>query len=393
MRKPRWIIGLLLLVTTVPACVELTGQRLTWSYDPAKDEIVVLLHYDGIHDSGGDSSGKGVRQIPEFVAGGNVMLLDWIGHLDMAQLRARAEDPATKPLERDCAKLLTTFRAEAIGHYREPDGRIGALQRITVPRASDFVRKANELINRSILEQSGEGTNPVDRRVRKAAETRHAWFRLDGNAIRVAVPVPPDQWAMLKAEALRQAGQWAAKMLDDKTDAKERRNFPAAVQALTAAPLSYLEDGDRVEIVLGRKKTPSTLRFSSRDEYEPSLEKVTAETVRLDLDRAIADALLEPKAKAPDAVRELLAWGPPEDRARALVAAVQSGPAGRKEAAVKQLAALAQGWNQAGRLPEAPRQTSGNEKSLAEWKAWYAEMRRFPLGKEATAEEKRGSSD
>ena len=94
------------------ACVELTGQRILWSYDAVKDEIQILLYYDGIHDSGDDRNGKGLEQVPKFVQDGDFMLLDWPFHFNRVQLQAQAENQAAGPLERDWAKLGFRFAAK-----------------------------------------------------------------------------------------------------------------------------------------------------------------------------------------------------------------------------------------------------------------------------------------
>ena len=83
-----WLL-LALVLLTVPACVQLTGQRITWSYDAVKDEIQILLFYDGIHDSGTNQNGKGLEQIPKFVQDGDFMLLDWPFHVSRARCKPK----------------------------------------------------------------------------------------------------------------------------------------------------------------------------------------------------------------------------------------------------------------------------------------------------------------
>lgn len=61
---------LFIALLMVGSCVELTGQRISWFYDEAKDELLILIHYDGIHDSGSDKNGIGVEQVPKFVESG-----------------------------------------------------------------------------------------------------------------------------------------------------------------------------------------------------------------------------------------------------------------------------------------------------------------------------------
>jgi hypothetical protein len=379
---------LLPLVAAVPACVELTGQRISWSYDPAKDEIQILLFYDGIHDSGNDTSGKGREQVPEFVAQRNVMLLDWIGHVQWDAMRAKAENAGADPLERDWSRLALNIQVEIVGRYREPDGRVGALQRLTIPKARAFVENLNRLISRSILEGPFQVSPRTQARMRAAAERGHTWVALEGNAIRVAVPVDSEQWTVAKAQALWDLGQTVARRLAENADSKEKKGFDDAVRAITSAPISYLEEDDRVEFVVGRRKTPSTLRLTIRDEYEPSLEPVVAEAVKTDLDAALAEAILGAPKTAPPAIRAVLDWGPPEEPVRALLAAAQSNDPARKDAALAKLNARAEAWNAKGCFPEAPTQFAVAANTLEAWKRWYAQVRQYPLPEKPIAKPK-----
>ena len=253
----RWRLLAVLLVL-LPGCVQLTGQRITWCYDRAKDELQVLIDYDGIHDSGNDNNGKGTEQIPPFVREGNVMLLDWPFQLDMAELRKKADEKAEKSgpelLERDWARLFLSLKTEAVGYYREPDGRIGAVQRITVPRASEFLcqgqwpdqppnpgsvaglRRDDEADGRPDLHRGPAGAH-LD--------------RLDGQSIRIDVPVHPDEWAGFKVQHLHEAAKCVADFLAPKATTHEKVAYLGLLQGLTSAPISYLERDDRVEFVLG----------------------------------------------------------------------------------------------------------------------------------------------
>lgn len=380
----RWRLLAVLLVL-LPGCVQLTGQRITWCYDRAKDELQVLIDYDGIHDSGNDNNGKGTEQIPPFVREGNVMLLDWPFQLDMAELRKKADEKAEKSgpelLERDWARLFLSLKTEAVGYYREPDGRIGAVQRITVPRASEFLAKANGLISRQILEASPVSDETMKRtvdRICTAARQGHTWIRLDGQSIRIDVPVHPDEWAGFKVQHLHEAAKCVADFLAPKATTHEKVAYLGLLQGLTSAPISYLERDDRVEFVLGRAKTPSTAHFEIRSDYEPSLEKVVAKSVKTNVDQTAADALLQPNAAACDRIRALLDWGPPEDRVRALMSAAQGGDAARKTAAIAQLASWARRWNEEHGVPQAPTIEGGSFDPVA-WNKWYAAMRQYPV--------------
>ena len=383
MRWPRFrwrTLAVLLLL--LPGCVQLTGQRITWFYDQAKDELQILIHYDGIHDSGNANDGeKGAQQIPRFVQEGNVMILDW--PLQLETIRKAAEENGAGPLQKDWAQLFQSLKVEAVGYYREPDGRVGAVQRITVPRASEFVAQANRLVSRTILAKWPAADRTEGRtlqRICDAAEKGHDWIRLDGQSIRIDVPIQADEWAVFKAGGLDSVARWVASALGHTATGADNPAYSWNLQGLTSVPISYLEQGDRLEFVLGRVKTPGTWRYRIRSDftYEPSLEKVVAESIKTDIDQQAAEALLQPKATASDPIRALLDWGPPEDRVRALMSAAEGGDAARKKAAVALLDGWGRRWNEQHGVPQAPAMEGGSYDSTA-WKKWYASMRRYPV--------------
>jgi len=394
MHKPHVTRGLLLAAALLlmPGCVELTGQRITWSYDPAKDELQILIFYDGIHDSGKNAPGSGTVQVPTFVSEGNIMLLDWPAHLSMPRVRSLAQNQNAKPLERDWGKLLTSLKTQPVGYYREPDGRIGALQLVTIPNAKAFVRQLNTLISRSILEDKIRPDEPLMRtrqKMQAVAKGDYPWVTLDGHAIRLSVPVHPQEWARAKAAFLGGAAEGVVRLLGEKGTDQDRKNFVFALRALGAAPVSFIDEGDRVEFVLGRVDAPSTFRLQIRDEYEPSLEKVVAEAVKVDLDKALAAALLKTETNPPAPIATVLKWGPPEESVRGLMAAAQDGNDEQRKAALDLLDTWAGQWNRDHGIPKTPEKKDPPEDYLAAWKKWYHEMRQFPISAEEWAEELR----
>lgn len=362
-------------------CVELTSQRISWFYDAPKDELRILIHYDGIHDSGDDENGKGVEQVREFVKNGDVMFRDWIGHIEMADLREQLQDPNTEPLEKDWVRLVTSIKIEPVGYYREPDGRMGAAQLVTIPKARAFVRKLNGLISREILEGEINKDDPMARtqeRMHAAAKNRHQWLTLDGHSIRFTLPVHPDEW-------LRARGKFLADRVKEIVKAGEEAvddEMIAIIQALSSMPVSYIESADQVTFVLGRAKTPSTLRMKIRDEYEPSLEKVVVETVKVDLDKALAEMLLDKDARPSALLSAVRSFGPPEEQVRALMATAQNGDDKQKKAAIERLGSWAKQWNRDHGVPKAPKMRDKLEDYLAAWKKWYGQMRQYPIFKE-----------
>lgn len=373
----------LLFLAAVSGCVELTGQRIAWFHDAAKDELTILLFYDGVHESSNKTQPGGAEQIPQFVAGGSVMLFDWYGHINMADERRKADDPNLPELERDWARLLTSIKTEPVGHYREPDGRVGAAQLITIPKVSEFLGKLNGLINREVVGDAtpaAEGT-PLARtqeRIRAAAKQGHQWAALDGQAIRVTIPVHPGEWAREKAKGLNSLARHVADALADGADPQNRRELRFAIQALASLPVSYVDRGDSITIVVGTANCSGTLRARIRDEYEPSLEKVLVENVKTDLDAELAAAELHEGAKPPPGIAAIRNFGPPEEPVRALLCAASNGPEKRTDA-LEKLRARAAAFNRDHGVPMAPEDDEDVEKYLAAWRDWYGRMKRYPL--------------
>ncbi len=363
-------------LSIVAGCVELTGQRISWFHDEAADELRILIFYDGIHDSGSDQYGKGTTQVPEFVANGDVMVVDWIFHLEMDLLRRTALDPEASPAERDAARLATSMRVEPLGYYREPDGRVGAAQRITIPGVSRFVRELNAAISAAALESNhDDGEMPrTIRRMREAAQGGHEWVTLDGHAFKLKVPVHPGEWARGKGQFLTDLIEDAGAALDEEDEDARR-----LVQSVTSAPVSYVDEGDWVTFVLGARAFPVTLRLGIRDEYEPSLEGVVAETLKVDLDQALADDPGVGGADGQARLLDIVGWGPPEERVRAILSAA-SGEDEPAQRAMRRLEAFAESWNAGHGVPEAPLGTQDDDAFVSAWKRFYEALKQYPIG-------------
>jgi hypothetical protein len=379
------------LLALLGGCVELDGQRFSWCYDPATDELQILIHYDGVHDSGNDKYGKGAEQIPKFVRDGDVMVLDWPFQFSREAVRRTAAEPAGNPQERKMAqaiaRLVEDVRIEPIGYYREPDGKMGAAQRITIPRAKSFVKKVNELINTGIVEELQKGRSQKDQpkpssmprtleRIEAAAKSGHQWVTLDGQAVRVVVPVHPGEWNRAKGETIADAAKAIAG--GDEKFQKSAEEFMNLFRVCAFTPLGYLDRGDEIEVVIGRAKTTSTLRAEIRDGHKPNLENAIVETVKTDLDEQLAAALLDEDAKPSPAIAAVLKFGPPEDQVRALITAFEKGDAKKKEAVVERLNRFAAEWNRDRVVPEAPKDLPATTSDLTAWKEWYAAVKHYP---------------
>lgn len=371
-RSVTWIV-LGALVVSYLSCVELTGQRITWFHDAANDVLHILIHYDGIHDARTNST-PGAEQIPKFVKNGDVMFMDWPFHFDMKKARANLESP--DPVTKETARLFTSLETRPLGYYREPDGRVGGAQLVTLSGVKAFVKGINALISRAVQQPDfakGEDLDRTVERMRAAAREDFQWIEVRGHAIRFTLPVHPGEWSRKKRTSLEKTLREIIHEFKMKRGDAENKLLNL-IGNLTSAPMSYIDEGDRVTFVLGREDRPVTWRIRLRDEYEPSLEPVVVEAVKVDLDRALADAILDEGAKPTLLHSTVLAWGPPEERVRALLSAARSGDEARRKAAFEHLKAWAAEWNKKNGVPEAPEKTD----DLAAWTQWYEAMKPFP---------------
>ncbi len=366
------------LMACLASCVELTGQRISWFYDQPRDELRILIHYDGVHDSGHHEHGEGAQQLGSFVEHGDILFLDWPFHLKMNEAREVAQDPEQPEHERQLAELIASgIKASPIGRYQEPGGSHGAAQLVAIPNASGFVKQLNGLINGWLLDNASEGAGDdrwsrTFQRAQAAAQAGHAWFRLSPEAITLQIPVDEYEWALQK-------GRLVKDFLEDLENAGSRSQIWYWLGALSSGPISYTLLDGAVEFSIRQSPGQNTLRFALGNTYEPSLEEALAQAVPADLDQAVAQALLGEGGPAPAGVEAVMAWGPAEDQPRALIHAIQQRKAEEQQAAVARLEKWAQSWNQTYRFPPAPEPMEPLEDYLAAWSVWYRQMKRFPM--------------
>jgi hypothetical protein len=370
------IIAILLAVAVFGGCVELDGQRICMRYDAAADRLEFLLFYDGIHDSGSDGDGNAAKQIREAMENGEFLLLDWPFHFERGKLAKQLnEEGKLEGAERELARYLVKYvDVKPIGHYRDPEGRIGAAQAVTFRNASVMFRKINALLNRAIREEEPE--KEIARTVAKMVEGAgkgEQWIRLDGHSIVMEVPVHLPEWHVLKAKLAREIMKEPE--MDDEEDTPH-----FLVQLLATTPFTVIETPETLSFRLGAKKTPSVFRYRIRESEKTGLDAVVVNAVPRDLDVGIAANLLGDAKGTPMSIDAILRWGPPEEKVRALIRTIRvEENAERKAAAVKLLREFGVRWNDEVGLPKAPGFLT-EPAWLKAWTKWYGRMLRFPDG-------------
>ena len=411
----------LALVALLASCTELDGQRISIRYDAAADVLHVLLHYDGIHEKNGDSPAAR-EQVPAFLAGGDVLLLDWFGHVEMKEIREEAEKEGTPPAMKAFLHALAgSVKARAVGHYRDPRGRIGAVQHVEVRDASVLVRKANAALNEGIL--SGHADPEWRRtaaRMEAGAREGRQWIFLDGHAVGITFAADPAEWALIRRKAVRDiAREFAEERRKEEGDpgpdgleeappgetpeaaalriAEAARREAAARVAtprargfglafLGLSPVALVETAESVTFRIGDPGRPSTLRIPLRDVEDHSLDEVVLKAVPRDLDGALADRVLGGTAAGDADLLDLLRWGPPEEKGRVLLLRARNATGEGRDAALAGLASFAEAWNRDVGIPRAPvagaQERDGAvpdpkedpEGHLRSWAAWYADV-------------------
>ena len=411
----------LALVALLASCTELDGQRISIRYDAAADVLHVLLHYDGIHEKNGDSPAAR-EQVPAFLAGGDVLLLDWFGHVEMKEIREEAEKEGTPPAMKAFLHALAgSVKARAVGHYRDPRGRIGAVQHVEVRDASVLVRKANAALNEGIL--SGHADPEWRRtaaRMEAGAREGRQWIFLDGHAVGITFAADPAEWALIRRKAVRDiAREFAEERRKEEGDpgpdgleeappgetpeaaalriAGAERREAATREAtprdrgfglafLGLSPVALVETAESVTFRIGDPGRPSTLRIPLRDVEDHSLDEVVLKAVPRDLDGALADRVLGGTAAGDADLLDLLRWGPPEEKGRVLLLRARNATGEGRDAALAGLASFAEAWNRDVGIPRAPvagaQERDGAvpdpkedpEGHLRSWAAWYADV-------------------
>lgn len=352
----------------IPACVELTGQRISWFHDAAKDRLQVFIHYDGIHEGSG-SRERGEDQIPEFVANGDILIVDWPMHLEWSRLRAGADPDSSL---RD---LIAAIHVAAIGHYREPSGEMGALRLVTIEKVSEFLSGLNQQIDKSILALEAEvGFSELPltwQRCHRAATKSRQWISLDGQALRLSLPIHRGEWAEAKRLGLEET--FANLIRDHDREGDDHIQLDSLLTSLlSSAPVSYLEEEGELSLQFGSQQGASTLRLDLRDNYEPSLEAVVTKTLTSDLDAELGRLLVDDAVPADASpMAALLRWGPPEVPVRALMHAMKSEDAAVAAQARSALKRWASNWNGAERYPAAPELEADAPEFSEAWANWY----------------------
>ena len=344
-------------------CVELQGQRISIYHDEERDRLLLLLHYEGIHDSGSNKHGNGIEQIRQGVQNEEFLILDWPLHFERDEIAAIANDVDKSLVQRRLARsFVDQITAIPLGTYRDINGHIGAVQAIEIAHIADLVSTANRVIQEHAATNDEEDEADVsptsDPRNRRTTD-RATRIRLQGHSVIIH--------AWFDAVDKGELADWQEMI----------RNAPQP------SPLSIQHEGEWLIATVGLEKTPSTIRFTNLRDYDASLEGILEETVPKNLDRKLSPILLENSIKLEESeaslLQRLVKWGAPEENVRVVLAVARDKKDERRNEAFTWLENWGSAIDEEGALPPPPELTGDRVAYLDEWEEWYRNIFRFVL--------------
>lgn len=229
-------------------CVDFEKETVCVAFPRGRDEVHLLLVYEGIHVAGNEPRDLDAakEQITKFVNSDEEFCLadNWITHFVLTPGNDGGDDLWTKlkPL----ARKHIVVHNEAF--FRNKAGRLCGYQTVTIKKASQFVAELNRLTSEFVGESLAEDTkNPEKSRewpdpasmelLRRAARDSYPWVRIEPGRFRFTLPCSPALLAHVKRE-IRQS------------KAKDEEPFLLAL-LLGETPWSFEQRKDRVVVSLG----------------------------------------------------------------------------------------------------------------------------------------------
>ncbi len=381
---------LLACVLALPGCLIVTGQRISTHYDAQRDEMHLLIFYDGIYhtteqvvyietqqdgelteEQAASSKKQAEQEFTEFITQGDVFFLNSLFRINFKEIDEQLAGDELTDARRRLLRAIKKTKRKTIGRYVDFEGRPGIAQQVVIPDCKGLLRAMNAVLNEHLIKTAEEHGNesPENKWGRittrmwiAAAKRGHAWFRMDGEAFVVDLPFEAQEWQRYR--------RLLAMYVADKNDT----DAELLIAQLASMPVSIVEKMDAVELRLAPMKGHRTARFTTGNEYRDNLAELIRKRVPNSLDDELEEMGSHTMDAPRDVVMDVITWGPPEQAPMAYLAVLEGGPgAGAKRVRV-QLDDWAKRWNDAGRTPAAP---TGIEdvKGLREaWAEWYHEL-------------------
>ncbi len=221
-------------VLLLTGCLDYGQQTLTYRYDAKTDTLRVFQLYQGIfgEDKQDGLSEKELEQLQSVLSGQRTFFFaNWIWEYDRSEVSKAlvnldkpdaALDSSTCTRREGFLKLLMgNTRVDNGAFYMDEQGRLCAMQSVTVSRFSNLVAAGNLQIRDLLkLESNREDASPEEHALYlKSAKKPKPYIRVEGNQLRFHLPItraafeksygPNSSSAKQLEEFKRQGGQLA----------------------------------------------------------------------------------------------------------------------------------------------------------------------------------------
>ncbi|TVQ78368.1 MAG: hypothetical protein EA380_06170 [Phycisphaeraceae bacterium] len=379
------VLGMLVCVLAT-GCLELTGQRFSIWYDKESDELSVLIWYDGPHSPQDVDEAVAERMVSGFLGDGTkgaIMLFNSYAMIgdDFFDQEEAEEVPYLymESVNKFVAKIHSSVDRKILGMYRDPQGRVGVAQLVTVRGASELLPMINAMINDRILlvhadmedaeEEAAlarEGFARTNARIVEAAQRGHDWVTITKDGLVLEVPVD-------RAERSRLRAMIAVWILES-ARYFEGEDWKHQVRSLASLPISISDHRNSYRLTLSTD-APLRIRTVLRGEYDDNLAHSIERRVRRNLDLEVGAALMGDAAADIEASL-IVEYGHPEDHMRALLAVARDEEHPLHERAWASLGAWSERWNRDVGHPESPLhgEVVGRDALLDAWNEWHIEI-------------------
>jgi hypothetical protein len=291
MLKRLFAVSLLALVGLASGCVDFDRETVLYRYQAAKDELRLVLIYEGIHGQDElDLTEKEVGELQKAMTEKQAFFFsNWLFSYsssmmngNIAELEAqlagksnpvtttewRAENARLLPLMKAFQQAITVTNGEFFHNGR---GELCAYQIITISQASVWLRTINQMISHQLNTTSQEELakrfdDDSQKRLIAAGKDGYEFLRLDGNRLLGSFPLSA-------ADYLKQRQQLAATLRQQVAgkDDEARLHSLRAIADLMAADLQLYYTGGQVQLELGQPQGRYTeLSMILKDEYNTS---------------------------------------------------------------------------------------------------------------------------
>lgn len=210
----RRILIAIAAVCLLQGCVEFERQSLVYRHDTDRDELRILMIYEGIYAENARDVGE-LRSLllrpRTFLFSNWIMEYDrdaWLRALDELRQDKSPNHPASTAAQIRLRKLgLDNIRVENGKFYLNDRNKLAAWQQVTITNVTALLSAANEAINAALLAgelQTGDlplASADSAQFILDAAAANHNWLQLTDGQWRVRLPLAPEDYTAFLAEA------------------------------------------------------------------------------------------------------------------------------------------------------------------------------------------------